>query len=509
MFDTLPLAQGARRQRGFTLIELSLVLVLMSMAITTFISLQAQQASDNQARAVAQTYARMNKAVGGYLQTYYKNLTALPAECSRVGWAANNGSGLTTPTYTGCQLDLQINNGPVTAVANALQPTPKELAQLGFLEGGSNYEDRLPLPTLSAANPNLALTTGNWLVGGSGGTLPGRFMVLVQFMCINGGIVNGETVSQFTTTGACGSGTIDLRSLVFNSQPYNVQATDPSSKVLYQALDIVGSDGYLSGPGPGTDTPNQDTGELRSVRAAAEPTLSNPTRLVSGNAGAGAPFILAMRSGYGTADWSLFKKQLEDLQAKMTTLENNQINQGTSILGLNSTVAGLRTDLDSTNTTVGGLRTDLNSTNTTVGGLRTDLTTLGGTVTNLDGRVTNLNTSVGNLNSTVSGLSGSVTNLNNNVSNLNNTVTNIQTYGATRWAEFWSDDDTWYVSEYPCAEWSQPTLAQVSGDRSGTGFSTNVGCNGNTGTWAVYFVNWASGRHRASWTTIRGYRGSP
>lgn len=307
---------GTRRQRGFTLIEMSIVLVLMAMTISTFILLQAQQAADNRARAVAQTYTRMNQAVGGYLQTYYKQLITVPPECSRVNWAANSGAGAITPNYSGCGLSLSLNGGPATPVVNALQPTPLELARLGFLEGGSAYQDSLPLPTLRAGNSNFAFTTGNWLVGNAAGVLPVRFMVLVQFMCINGG-----TVSQFNTTGACGSGTIDLRSLVFNSQPFSVQAADPGSGVLYQALQAMGADGYLSGPGPGTNTPTQDTGELRSIRGAAEPSLSNPTRMVSGNAG--APFILAMRNGYGTADWSLFKKMVEDLQRKVDSISAN------------------------------------------------------------------------------------------------------------------------------------------------------------------------------------------
>ena len=336
MLASLHLSQSARQQRGFTLIELSLVLVLMSMAITTFIVLQSQQAADNRARAVALTYERMNKAVGGYLQTYYKELTALRPECGRTNWAANSGNGISATNYTGCNLNLQLNGGPVTPVVNALQPTPKELAQLGFLEGGSAYVDSLPLPTLTSANRTLAFTTGNWLVGGPGAAiLPARFMVLIQFMCINGG-----SVSVFFTTGACASGTIDLRSLVFNSQPFNVQADDPSSQVLYQALDMVGSDGYLSGPGPGTNTPTQDTGELRSVKGAAEPTMSNPTRFYPGNFG--TPFIFAMRNGYGTADWSLFKNQLDALQTQVNNLIGTVSNLNNTVNNLNNTINSIQ-----------------------------------------------------------------------------------------------------------------------------------------------------------------------
>jgi prepilin-type N-terminal cleavage/methylation domain-containing protein len=346
MFDTLHIPKGARRQRGFTLIEMSLVLVLMSMAISTFILLQAQQATNNQARAVAQTYARMNKAVSGYMQTYYSELINLDPACSSVGWAANKGAGLKMPTYIGCKLDLQINNGPKTTVANALQPTPKELAQLGFLEGGGNYEDRLPLPTLTSDNSKLAVTTGDWLVGASG-VLPPRFMVLIQFMCLNGG-----TVFQFTDKTLCKSGTVDMRSLVFNSQPFNVEAADPSSQVLYQALDLMGSDGYLSDRASAKDKNDKDiTGELRTVSSAAEPTLRNPTRLVTGDAG--APFILAMRSGYGSSEWARFKRELAVLQTNIDGV-NTSLNALVATLStnLNNSVNSLNTRVDTLNTRV-------------------------------------------------------------------------------------------------------------------------------------------------------------
>jgi hypothetical protein len=51
--------------------------------------------------------------------------------------------------------------------------------------------------------------------------------------------------------------------------------------------------------------------------------MSNPTRLYPGNFG--TPFIFAMRNGYGTADWSLFKNQLDALQTQVNNL-NNAIN---------------------------------------------------------------------------------------------------------------------------------------------------------------------------------------
>jgi prepilin-type N-terminal cleavage/methylation domain-containing protein len=330
MFANLFKKPSPQGQRGFTLIEMSLVLVLMSMAISTFILLQAQQATDNQARAVAQTYDRMNKAVSGYMQTYYSELINVDPACSRVFWASRSGSGMFTPSFSACQLSLQINGSTPVTVSNALQPTPLELAKLGFLDGGDNFRDSLPLPSLSSLNTNLALTPGDWVVGAGaisgepGGILPERFMVLIQFMCLNGG-----AVYQFTNRIQCDSGTVDMRSLVFNSQPYNVEAADPSSKVLYQALAMMGADGYLSDLAPAKDLNDRDiTGELRTVRGAAEPWLRNPTRMVSGT---GAPFILAMRSGYGTSEWARFKRELAKLQQNIDNVSGTVGNLVTAV----------------------------------------------------------------------------------------------------------------------------------------------------------------------------------
>jgi prepilin-type N-terminal cleavage/methylation domain-containing protein len=448
MFDTLHIPKGARRQRGFTLIEMSLVLVLMSMAISTFILLQAQQATDNQARAVSQTYARMNKAVSGYMQTYYSELINVDPACSSVGWAANNGTGLKMPTYIGCKLDLQINNGPKTTVANALQPTPKELAQLGFLEGGGNYEDRLPLPTLTSDNSKLAVTAGEWLVGGLGGTLPSRFMVLIQFMCLNGG-----TVFQFTDKTLCKSGTVDMRSLVFNSQPFNVEAADPSSQVLYQALDLMGSDGYLSGPGPGTNTPTQDTGELRAVRSAAEPTLRNPTRLVTGDAG--APFILAMRSGYGSSEWARFKRELAVLQTNIDNVSG-------ALGNLNSVVNGV---VISNNV---------------------------------------LNTRVNSLSGTVDAQGRTLTNLSNTVTNLNNNQNQV------KWRSVYTDDSfNWNgnvgaaLTALSCSTWSYPVLSVASAGQD-SGFWTNAWCDPGSNRWVVQFRNTSGGTQTAYFVSFEG-----
>lgn len=311
MTDSFPLPSRAQRQRGFTLIELSIVLVLMAMAITTLFQIQREQLLGNTSLAVAQSYQRMNKAVSGYMQTYYSVLTdetRIRPECSNPYWlAGSTGSARSN----GCRLALQINGGAVVQVDNGLQPTPRELAQLGFLSGGNNYNDVLPLPTLTDGNPSLAFTPGDFLVRDIAGAIIPRYMVVIQNICINGGSVNVVSV-----TGSCTTGSKDLRSWVFNSQPF-LESQTSSTTVLDRALEYLGADGYLSGP---ADPANPNASELRSLAKSPEPLQGNFTRTATG---VGAPYILAVRSGYGSADWSLFKKQVTDLANTVGTLSGN------------------------------------------------------------------------------------------------------------------------------------------------------------------------------------------
>lgn len=311
MTDSFPLPRRAQRQRGFTLIELSIVLVLMAMAITTLFQIQREQLLGNTSLAVAQSYQRMNKAVSGYMQTYYSVLTdetRIRPECSNPYWrAGSTGSARSN----GCRVDLQINGGALVRVDNGLQPTPSELAQLGFLSGGSSYTDVLPLPTLTNGNPSLAYIPGDFLVRDIAGAITPRYMVLIQNICINGG-----NVSVVSVTGSCTTGSKDLRSWVFNSQPF-LESQTSATTVLDRALEYLGADGYLSGP---ADLANPNASELRSLAKSPEPLQSNFTRTATG---VGAPYILAVRSGYGSADWSLFKKQVSDLSSTVGTLSGN------------------------------------------------------------------------------------------------------------------------------------------------------------------------------------------
>jgi hypothetical protein len=307
----------ASKQRGYSMLELSIVMVFMAMVVIAAIMMQTEQARMDRARSAAQIYTRMNNAVGSYLTNFYDVLIKLKPECGAPDWSSSVGANAVKQDYSSCAVNLRVNGGPVVAVANGLQPTPTELADLGFLERGSTFINSLPFLTLldaSGGDPAyMDPIQQGFLMGDSKrNLLPNRFMVLIQFICIAG---DKAAPALFTTTGGCASNSFDLRSLVFNSQPYRFTGGQDSDVILYQALRAAGADAYLSGYGPGT-TPNNDTGELRAVKGAPEPSITNPSRWGgwSVNAsgvvgGSGAPNIFAMRNGYGSSGWDRYVRR--------------------------------------------------------------------------------------------------------------------------------------------------------------------------------------------------------
>jgi prepilin-type N-terminal cleavage/methylation domain-containing protein len=287
------------RQHGFSLLELSIALVIMVFIVMGLIAMQVDQAQSDKARAVAQTYNRMNTAVGSYLTNFYDRLVKLKPECATPNWASQGGIGAPTPDYSGCALTTVSNNNVVQLAVNGLQPTPQELVSLGFLATNSQPVDVLPLDTIwdHAGNSiNFASSLGRWVMGTNNNALPSRFMVLIQQLCIVPG--QGQPV-VVTASGGCASNSVDLRSLVFNSHPYDFVGLNQST-VLDRALIAIGADGYLSDS-------STTGGELRALNGAVEATITNPSRFIAQNQG--APNILAIRNGYGSSGWDQFVRR--------------------------------------------------------------------------------------------------------------------------------------------------------------------------------------------------------
>lgn len=282
-----------KKQTGFTLLELSITLALSTMAVISVIKIQEAQSRRDNARLVAKSYEELNNAAGSYLTNYYDQLIAKVkldtknVKCGILPYQVGGSAGaFTIPTGTNCNISLT-SNGNTVEIGNFLQPTPAEFVKLGFLNQSFNGAT-LPLPTYVSTG-----TPGMVSVNYANQTAPESFGVLISFYCIG--------KPQKVAGVACAAGDrLDLSSLVFNLQPYQLVTGGEGSEMLYRVLEAAGSSrAYLS------DT--QFGGKLRANNGAINPEIDNPL-LLSGTS-TGAPYILAMSNGYGSAGYDAYLRR--------------------------------------------------------------------------------------------------------------------------------------------------------------------------------------------------------
>ena len=274
-------------QKGFTLLELSMTTVITTMIIIGTIQMQTHQATLEAARSIGDMYRHVGKAAESYMANYYGRIRGLPDACSNVGWAGstvlNRPAG---PPTVGCGITIQPPTGQPRAVviANGLQPTLDELEQLGLMvrEGGVAIGSQLPMPTFAGLNRNpLQITDA------AGNAAPAQYAVLIRRMPLAGGGLAA-----------------DLSSLVFNLQPYNLTNTSRSSDILLdQIVMAAGGDAFLSDNRPGTG------GQLRGQNGADAAGLPNPLQVNLNGVVQGAPFVLAMRGGFGSSGFDQFVRR--------------------------------------------------------------------------------------------------------------------------------------------------------------------------------------------------------
>ncbi len=210
-------------QRGYTLLEVSL---FMGLALTLSIGYLKNQISENQySIAVTQAgfYKSVNDAVSKYMINYYDSLKDIPGQCSSVLLMTGG-----TPTAMAPGINCQFTGGTPNSPANALQPTLIELQNLSLLD--KNFNNRLLFPTDLVA------------VNASGIKPAGTYGVRIQRWC------NGV---QRTDATACGTVATQLRSLVFNTQPFAMTGggsylSMSRSDFMTTALTAMGSNGYAS-----------------------------------------------------------------------------------------------------------------------------------------------------------------------------------------------------------------------------------------------------------------------
>jgi prepilin-type N-terminal cleavage/methylation domain-containing protein len=290
-------------QKGFTLLEVSIATALAALGIMATLQMRAAQTQIDTARSVAQVYERLNNAAGSYMTLYYKELID----------KARGNPGCGMPAYqiptdgildvvkhgSDCKIELTVN-GQSKTIDNYLQPRPGELAKLGLLTAADgNYEEKLPIQSYAIAGGSLSSSmvsynTSNDPTFGAN-FLPARngMAVLIQLMCIHPNSVGDFPVVSMD---ACKSNTYDLRSLVYNIQPYTDLGDNQT--LLYRVMEAAGAGRtYLSDTRYG--------GQLRSDGGVS--TLDNPIKLRNSNDG--PPFILAIRNGYGSSGQDVFVRR--------------------------------------------------------------------------------------------------------------------------------------------------------------------------------------------------------
>ncbi len=280
-------AKTHQLQRGFTLLEMSITTVITTMIIIGTIQMQTHQATLEAARSIADMYRHVGKAAESYMANYYGQLRALPDACSNVAWAGstvlNRPAG---PPAVGCTITIAPPAGQQrqVVIANGLQPTLAELEQLGLMvrAGGVAFNNQLPMPTFAGLNRNpLQITDA------AGNAAPAQYAVLIRRMPLAGGVPAA-----------------DLSSLVFNLQPYNLTNTSRSSDVLLDHIVMAaGGDAFLSDTQPG------NAGRLRGQAGSQANELPNPLQVNLNGVVQGAPFVLAMRGGFGSAGFDQFVRR--------------------------------------------------------------------------------------------------------------------------------------------------------------------------------------------------------
>jgi len=234
------IARGkAPKQSGFSLLEISLVIVLGTIASIGYLYNQSQDNQISNAKVQAGYYLTVNDAVGKYMLTYFDDLKVIPPDCSQVRLTAGGVPSAIAST-TNCKFTSGAASG-VKSPSNALQPTVAELKTLTMLD--SSFRDGFLWTTLNTVNgPKAAGTCTTDCTTGTN-TEPTRFVNRIQLWC-NGSLLTGSAAATCATT-------MQLKSLTFNSQPF--APTDLGSffklsrnEMLSTAINEMGSSGFMS-----------------------------------------------------------------------------------------------------------------------------------------------------------------------------------------------------------------------------------------------------------------------
>ena len=256
-----------RHQKGFTLIELGVGVVVLStmlVAITLAMNIYFKRM---QVQIVGQQYQIVNAAVGKYLKQYASDLKDINDICSTFSMAFKEGR-TESNTISGsifCKRSFaNPYKKPATAIVNnVFQPTIHELRELGFIENSTINE--LQLQT----NGIVYMPNSNKILA------PRELVVLITKTCAPSGCPNGAKFD----------------SLVFNAQPFSTgnNMARFNFDLEDELLVAAGPDAAIAKPGIPATSSFELKGELFSAR--------NPIRdFTNASASLGIRGIMAVRN---------------------------------------------------------------------------------------------------------------------------------------------------------------------------------------------------------------------
>jgi len=250
------LGLGRRQpQKGYTLLEMGLVMALATGLAMMVLSLTMASAESLRSGFVAHQYRMLSQAVAAYMGRHHAALAALPADCDKLALGANGAPA--APTQA-CQLSglAGVN------VANGLQPTAAELAALNLLE--ASFSSQAMLPTRKVMRDP------------KGNLVPATLAVQITKLC--------GSVPQ------CTNG-YRLQGLVFNQQPYDLERNTYRGGTVRDTL----LDAFLAlGGGAALASNSALDKELAGYKGLFK--VANPLQSASG----GVPGVLALRSEFNS-----------------------------------------------------------------------------------------------------------------------------------------------------------------------------------------------------------------
>lgn len=257
---------------GFSLLEISVALVLLSAVTLGYLYNQFRQSSVSLAHTQAGYYQVVSAAAGQYMLRNQEALKALaPKSCSDVLLYTEPTSSVPPAN---CGINAVFSSGAASSpVFNGLQPTLAELKATGYLD--NSFSNSFVWPT----QPTMYAPSA---VKGQSALTASEYRVQIQAWC-NSSPPQNDSLCENPV----------LRSLVFNAQPFAKQTASSFSdftrmEKLLEARRFLGANGLLA-----YDFAIKNDGALYTE--GDKVMRSNPLRHTSGNQ-AGVEGVLALAS---------------------------------------------------------------------------------------------------------------------------------------------------------------------------------------------------------------------